>query len=42
MELALGEVDQAYEVPEFITIIREVTGDPAYSNYTLARELPED
>ena len=42
MELALAEVDQAYEVPEFITIIREVTGDPAYSNYTLARELPAD
>ena len=37
MEIELHSEDQAIEFPEGIDVLREVTGDPTYSNHELAR-----
>lgn len=37
MEIELHSEDQEVIFPEKIDVIREVTGDPAYSNHELAR-----
>ena len=37
MEIELHSEEQKIEFPEEIDVIREVTGDPAYSNHELAR-----
>lgn len=40
LEAELLSEDQAVEIPPEIRVIKEVTGDPAYTNYALSR--PED
>ena len=40
MEIELHSEDQPIVFPEEIDVIREVTGDPAYSNHELARIRP--
>ena len=42
MEIELHSEDQEIVFPEGIDIIREVTGDPAYSNHELARMKREE
>ena len=42
METELPSRDTAVEMPDFIRIIREVTGDRRYSNATMSREFPEE
>ena len=37
MEIELRSEDQEIIFPDGIDVIREVTGDPAYSNHELAR-----
>lgn len=37
LEIELTEENQEVVLPDFVTVIREVTGDPAYSNAQLAR-----
>ncbi|MBQ7035773.1 MAG: CYTH domain-containing protein [Clostridia bacterium] len=42
MEVELSEEEEAFTPPPFIRILKEVTGDPRYSNHSLAREIPEE
>ncbi len=37
LEIELSEEGAPVELPDFLTVIREVTGDEAYSNHTLAK-----
>jgi CYTH domain-containing protein len=41
LEIELSSEASKFTIPEFITPIREVTDDSAYSNYHLASELPK-
>ena len=41
LEIELSSEASTFTIPEFITSIRDVTDDPAYSNYHLATKLPE-
>ena len=42
LELELSSEAEEVVLPEDIKVIREVTGDTAYSNYELARQMPEE
>lgn len=42
MEIELASEDEKIEMPSFIKVIREVTDDKAYSNYSFAKKLPDD
>ena len=42
MEAELPSEDTALEIPEVITVIREVTGNKAYSNAAMARSFPPE
>jgi CYTH domain-containing protein len=41
LEVELSSESSTFEIPEFITSIKDVTDDSAYSNYHLANEIPE-
>lgn len=41
LEIELSSEASNFEIPEFITPIKDVTDDPAYSNYQLASQIPE-
>lgn len=40
MEIELEAEDEAAEIPDWVQIIREVTGEKAYKNKQLARRVP--
>ena len=40
MEIELKSEDEAAEIPEYIRVIREVTGEKAYKNRQLAKRVP--
>ncbi len=42
MEVELKNEKEAFELPPFIRVIREVTNDPRYSNYAMARDIPPE
>ena len=42
MEAELPSEDTALEIPSVITVIREVTGNKAYSNAAMARSFPSE
>ena len=42
METELKSRTQSVKIPEFIKIIREVTGDKSYSNAGMSRHFPEE
>lgn len=42
MEIELASENEEINVPEFLEVIREVTDDKAFSNYSLAKEVPKD
>ena len=42
METELESPEQIIEFPDFIKIIREVTGNKAYSNAGMSRKFPEE
>ena len=42
MEFELESEDERVEIPEFISVIREVTGDVSYSNAAMAKSFPKE
>ena len=40
LEIELESEDEAPEIPDYVQIIRDVTGEPAYKNRMLARNVP--
>ena len=42
LEIELGGEDEEPAIPPFLSVIREVTGDLAYKNVSLAKEIPEE
>ncbi len=42
MEVELKSESEEFTLPPFITVLREVTEDPAYSNYSIARDIPPE
>ena len=42
MEIELEKREESVEIPDFIEIIRDVTGDKAYSNAAMARAFPTE
>ncbi len=41
-EVEMENEDEAVTLPEFIKVIREVTAEKAYKNYSIAKEIPDD
>lgn len=42
LEIELGSEDENVVLPEGIKVIKEVTGDTAYSNYEMAKAMPQE
>lgn len=42
LEIELPSPDAAAALPGWLTVLREVTGDHAYSNHSLARSIPDE
>ena len=42
LEIELSSEDEAFEIPDYINIIKEVTDDGRYKNTNLAKEIPMD
>ena len=42
MEVELESREESFEVPDFIKVIKEVTGDTRYSNHSMTRVFPEE
>ncbi len=42
MEIELASEDTPFVIPDFIKVIREVTGDGAYTNASLAKSIPKE
>lgn len=42
LEIELKNEDEEVVLPEYIKVIREVTGDGAYSNYEMAKQMPTE
>ena len=42
LEIELRSEDEEVVLPEGIRVIKEVTGDPAYTNYEMAKNMPEE
>ena len=42
MEIELESEDTPVELPDFLTVLREVTDDPAYKNRAMARSVPAE
>ena len=41
LEVELSSEEEAFELPPFLEVIKEVTGDPAYLNSHLAERIPD-
>lgn len=42
LEIELESENQAFELPEFVEVIREITSDKAYRNYALSKNIPKE
>ena len=42
LEIELKSEDEAFSVPEYISVIKEVTGDKSYRNYALSKKIPKE
>ncbi len=42
LEIELEREDEEFSLPDYLEIIREVTLDPAYKNYALAKNIPKE
>ena len=42
LEIELGSEDEAFALPPFVELIREVTNDRRYTNRAIAREIPNE
>ena len=41
-EIELESETEMFELPEFIEVIREITSDKAYSNFSLSKKIPKE
>ena len=41
-EVELSAEEETFELPDWLRVIREVTDDGSYTNYALARSIPEE
>ena len=41
MEIELSDENEVVNTPEFIDVIKDVTDDPSYKNYNIAKEMPK-
>lgn len=41
-EVELQSEEEKFSLPEFVKVIRELTSDKAYRNYSLAKEVPQE
>ncbi|MBQ4141283.1 MAG: CYTH domain-containing protein [Clostridia bacterium] len=41
-EVEMEDENEKVELPDFIKVIRDVTAEKAYKNYSLAKEIPSD
>lgn len=41
-EAEVSSEEESIAIPDWITVIREVTGDPRYTNHALSLEIPEE
>lgn len=39
LEIELNKIDEEFEIPDYINVIKEVTEDESYKNYSLAKSL---
>ncbi len=42
LEIELPSEDAPFELPPYLTVLREVTGDKQYKNVSLAKKIPEE
>ena len=42
VEVELQDINQVINFPDFIEVIREVTGEDTYSNYNIAKAMPDE
>ena len=42
LEVELGSRDEVLVLPDFIRVVREVTGDKRYSNASMSKEFPQE
>ncbi len=42
LEVELPSEDTAVTLPDFVTVLREVTDDDRYTNHALAKEIPQE
>ena len=42
LEIELPEPDAPVNLPAWLIVLREITGERAYSNHSLARQIPEE
>lgn len=42
MEIELSSLDEKIETPHFINVIKEVTDDPSYKNYSMSINMPKE
>ena len=42
LEVELASEDETFALPDYLTVITEVTGDRRYKNVQLARSVPYD
>ena len=41
-EVEMEDENERVELPDFIKVIRDVTAEKAYKNYSIAKEIPSD
>ena len=42
LEIELKSENAPYTIPDYLTVIREVTSDPAYTNHAMALHIPDE
>ncbi len=42
LEIELEREDEDFSIPSFLEIIKEVTHEPLYTNYSLAKQIPKE
>ena len=42
LEVELEREDEDIEIPEYITVVKDVTGEKAYSNHSMAHNFPKE
>lgn len=42
LEIELQSEEETFSIPEYITVIKEVTEDKAYRNYALSKNIPKE